>query len=309
MTMIAGQPPPEQAKLLTQSPEGGETAAVGSLWRLILGVFTQNRLAVVGLGIIVFMALFSFVGPLVYHTNQINTSVTQATLAPSSAHLLGTDEVGYDELGRLMVGGQSSLEIGIAAAVLASLVGMVYGSISGFVGGWIDGLMMRVLDSLLAFPALLLLLLLASIITPTIPIMIGVIAVVAWLVPARLVRGETLAIRTRDYVQAARGVGNTGWRIIARHVVPNVIGVLVVQTTLAVADSILLLASLSYLGLGPPPPAANWGQMLSDGLNYIYDGYWWLIYPPGVAIVLIVIAFNFVGDALRDSLEVRLRQR
>jgi peptide/nickel transport system permease protein len=309
MAMIAGQPSPGEAKLLTQAPEGGEAVAIGSVWRLILGVFTQNRLAVAGIGIIAFMVLFSFAGPLVYHTDQIHTHLSQATLPPSGRHPLGTDEVGYDELGRLMVGGQSSLEIGIAAAILASLVGMIYGAVSGFIGGWIDGLMMRILDSLLAFPALLLLLLLASIVTPTIPIMIGVIALVAWLIPARLVRGETLAIRTREYVQAARGFGNASWRIIARHVVPNVIGVIVVQTTLAVADSILLLASLSYLGLGPPPPAANWGQMLSDGLNYIYDGYWWLIYPPGVAIVLTVIAFNFVGDALRDSLEVRLQQR
>ncbi len=280
-----------------------------STWRLVLRVFIQSKLAVIGLVIIILMILFSFVGPLVYHTNQIQVNLTQVTRAPSASHLLGTDDLGYDVLGRLMAGGQSSLEVGLAAAVLASVVGTIYGAISGFVGGWIDGLMMRVLDSLLALPSLLLVLVVASIVTPTIPVMIGVITLVAWLVPARLVRGETLAIRTRPYIEAGQAAGAHAWRLIARHVVPNVIGIVIVQTTLAVADAMLLLASLGFLGLGPPPPATNWGAMLSNGLNYIYDGYWWLIYPAGLCIVLTVISFNFLGDALRDAFEVRLRQR
>jgi peptide/nickel transport system permease protein len=300
---------PGAAKLRTPAPEGGEVAGAGSAFRLGLRVFLQHRLAVIGLGIIVFMVLFSYIGPLIYHTDQVHTHLTQVNLPPSARHVLGTDEVGYDELGRLMVAGQSSLEVGLAASILASIMGTVYGAISGFLGGWVDGIMMRILDSLLAFPALLLLLLIVSIVPPSIPVMIGVIALVAWLVPARLVRGETLSVRVRDYVQAAKVLGSPAWRTIGRHIVPNVIGVIVVQTTLEVANAILLLAALGYLGLGLPPPATNWGQMLSDGLNFIYDGYWWLVYPPGVAIVLTVLAFNFLGDALRDSLDVRLQQR
>jgi peptide/nickel transport system permease protein len=300
---------PGAAKLRTPAPEGGEVAGAGSAFRLGLRVFLQHRLAVMGLGIIVFMVLFSYIGPLIYHTDQVHTHLTQVNLPPSARHVLGTDEVGYDELGRLMVAGQSSLEVGLAASILASIMGTVYGAISGFLGGWVDGIMMRILDSLLAFPALLLLLLIVSIVPPSIPVMIGVIALVAWLVPARLVRGETLSVRVRDYVQAAKVLGSPAWRTIGRHIVPNVIGVIVVQTTLEVANAILLLAALGYLGLGLPPPATNWGQMLSDGLNFIYDGYWWLVYPPGVAIVLTVLAFNFLGDALRDSLDVRLQQR
>jgi peptide/nickel transport system permease protein len=152
-------------------------------------------------------------------------------------------------------------------------------------------------------------LILATIFTPTVPVLIIVIAMVSWLVTARLVRGETLSLRVRDYVLAAKAAGVRGRWIIVRHIVPNVIGTIVVAATFSVADAILLLAALSYLGLGPPPPAANWGGMLSDGLNYVYDGYWWLVYPAGLAIVLTVVAFNFIGDALRDALEVRLRQR
>jgi peptide/nickel transport system permease protein len=279
-----------------------------SAFRMSASVFLQNKLAIIGLAIIVFMVLFSFIGPLIYHTDQIHTHLSQVDLHPGARHPLGTNEVGYDELGRLMVGGQSSLEVGLAASLLASIVGTIYGAIAGFAGGWVDGLMMRILDTLLAFPALLLLMLITSIITPTIPVMIAVIGLVAWLVPARLVRGETLAVRVRDYVQAAKAVGSRTSRTISRHIVPNVIGVVVVQTSLEVANAILLLAALGYLGLGAAPPATNWGQMLSDGLNYMYDGYWWLIYPPGIAIVLTVLAFNFIGDALRDSLDVRLQR-
>ena len=294
---------------VSAAPEGGEGRATGSIWRLIFDVFIKNRLAVAGLLIIGLMFLFSFAGPLFYHTDQVHTKINELNLRPSGAHPLGTDNLGYDVLGRLMLGGQSSLEVGLAAAILASLVGTAWGAVSGFVGGWIDAVMMRVVDSLLAIPYLLFVLLLASIFTPSIPMLIIVIALVSWLFTARLVRGDTLSLRVRDYVVAAKAVGTRNWLIVVRHIIPNVMGTVVVATTFSVADSILLLAALSYLGLGPPPPAANWGGMLTNGLTYVYDGYWWLIYPAGIAIVLTVVAFNFIGDALRDSLEVRLQER
>ncbi len=279
------------------------------LWHTIFRVFAESRLALAGLIIIIFMLLFCFLGPVFYHTNQVLTNLAQVNKPPSAKHLLGTDSDGYDVLGRLMLGGQSSLEVGLAAAALASVFGTTWGAISGFFGGWVDAVMMRVVDSLLAIPYLLLMLLLASIFIPTIPVLIIVIGLVSWLVTARLVRAESLTLRTRDYVQAARVVGVRPAKIIRRHIVRNLVGVIVVQTTFEVANAILLLAALSYLGLGPPPPAANWGGMLTNGLDYIYDGYWWLIYPAGVSIVLTVMAFNFIGDALRDAFDVRLRQR
>jgi peptide/nickel transport system permease protein len=290
-------------------PGVDEEAEGSGILRLIAESFIERRLALVGLGIIVLIALFSFLGPHFYHTDQVHTNMGDVTRPPSDAHPLGTDQVGYDILGRLMLGGQSSLEVGLAAAILASIVGTAWGAVAGFLGGWVDAVMMRVVDSILAVPPLLFILLMATVFTPTIPVLIGVIALVAWLPTARLVRGESLSLRVRDFVHASKGVGARNGRIILRHIVPNVIGTIVVQTTFSVADAILLLAALSYLGLGPPPPAANWGGMLTEGLEYIYDGYWWLIYPAGLAIVLTVVAFNFVGDGLRDALEVRLQRR
>jgi peptide/nickel transport system permease protein len=169
--------------------------------------------------------------------------------------------------------------------------------------------MMRIVDALLAIPTLFLLIYLFTVFQASVPLMILVIGLVAWLVPARLVRAETLSLRTRDYVQAVRGMGGTRRRMVARHIVPNTIGTIMVNATFQVADAIVTLASLSFLGLGIQPPAANWGQMLSSGLTYVYAGAWWLIYPPGIAIVLTVMAFNAVGDSLRDAFDNRLRGR
>lgn len=290
-------------------PEGGQIARGGSPLRLIAATFVENKLAVIGLVIVVLLVLFCFVGPLIYHTDQVNANLLTENLAPSGAHPLGTDQNGYDQLGRLMVGGQTSIEVGLAAAALATVFGVGWGAIAGFVGGFVDSLMMRVVDSLLAIPSLFLLLVLASIFTPNVWILIVVVAIVAWLVPSRLVRGESLSLRVREYVEAVRVMGGRGPRIIVRHLIPNTIGTIAVSATFQVADAILLIAALSFLGLGPAPPAANWGEMLSSGVQFSYNGYWWLVYPPGVAIVLIVVGFNFIGDALRDALEVRLRQR
>ena len=261
----------------------------------------------VGLGIVALMILFSFIGPLIYRTDQVHTSIEQATLAPSAAHPLGTDEVGYDVLGRLMLGGQTSLEVGVAAALIATSFGVLWGAIAGFFGGLLDALMMRVVDALIAIPALFLLVVLGTIITPSVPVLVVVIGAIAWLVPARLIRAETLSLRTRDFVDAVRVMGGSEARIVLRHILPNAVGTVVVNATFQVADAILTVAALSFLGLGVPPPAANWGSMLSSGVNYTFAGYWWLIYPAGIAIVITVVAFNVIGDALRESLDVRLR--
>lgn len=272
----------------------------GTLTRKLIGV-VENKLAAVGLGIIVLFILFCYVGPLIYHTDQVHIDLSQATLPPSRAHPLGTNEVGYDQLGRLMVGGQSSLEVGIAAALLAGVFGTLWGAISGYAGGFIDSAMMRIIDALLAVPALFLLLFLTSIARPTVGLLILVIALISWLGPARLVRAQALVLRTRDYVTSVRLMGGGPLRAVVRHIAPNAIGTVVVNATFQVADAILIVAALSFLGLGIPPPAANWGDMLSNGINYTYDGYWWLIYPPGLAIVAVVVAFNLIGDASRDS--------
>jgi peptide/nickel transport system permease protein len=277
--------------------------------RATLRAFLENRLAVAGLVLVVAFVVFCFFGPLVYHTEQIATNLAGANQPPGAGHPLGTDDVGYDELGRLMVGGQSSLEIGVAAAVLATVFGTFWGAIAGYLGGFVDAVMMRIVDTLLAIPTLFLLLILAAIFTPTLGLLIVVVSFGAWLSPARLVRGETLSLRTREYVQAVRMMGGGGKRVVLRHIMPNAIGTIVVNATFQVADAILLVAALSYLGLGIAPPHADWGNMLSNGTEFVQNGYWWMILPPGIAIMLVVVAFNLLGDALRDALEVRLRKR
>ena len=265
-------------------------------------------LARIGTVTIVLVVLFCFVGPLVYHTNLINPNQLLIVKPPSRDHLLGTDGNGFDALGELMAGGQSALEIGLASAFLASIFGALYGAVAGYLGGFWDGLLMRIVDTMLAIPGLLLLLLLAVIFSDSTPALIIILALFAWLGPARLVRGETLTLRTREYVQAARLMGASGIRIIVRHIVPNALSTIVVNTTFNVADAILALASLSFLGLGPPPPAINWGGMLSDGSEYLVEGAWWLVYPAGAAIVITVVAFNFLGEGIEEALGARARK-
>lgn len=294
----------------TVGPVQPKDAPPRGLWRQGLIVFCENRLALVGLCLFVLLAGVCFLGPLVYQTDQVHTDLTAVHLAPGEqGHPLGTDGVGYDQLGRLMLGGQTSIIVGLAAGILATIVGTLLGAIAGFVGGWVDAAVMRVVDAMMSIPSLFLFMLLAAIVTPSVPMLILIIGAFAWLGPARLVRGEALTLRSREYVQAMRGMGGTGGRAVRRHIIPNAIGTVIVNATFQVADAILYVAYLSFLGLGVPPPAANWGGMLSDGLADTYSGHWWLLYPPGIAIILIVLAFNFIGDGLRDAFEVRLRRR
>jgi peptide/nickel transport system permease protein len=325
MSMIT--PPPDSSALAAPidviqteiTGDGAQTADGGgispsqkprSMFRRGWEVFAENKLALVSLGVIVFIFLFCFVGPLIYRTNQVNTNLLLTLCHPSSAHLLGCDDVGYDELGRLMVGGQTSLEVGLAAAFVSVVFGALYGAISGFVGGPLDSLMMRIVDAGLSLPYLMVLIILSVIFHPNPIIMIVLIAAFYWLGVARLVRGETLTLRTREYVQAVKVVGGSGLRSVTRHVMPNAIGTIIVQATFAVADSILILSGLGFLGLGVSPPHTDWGPMLSEGLTYIQGGdYWWLIYPAGLAIIITCICFNFIGDALRDAFETRLQRR
>jgi peptide/nickel transport system permease protein len=273
-------------------------------------VFAENKLALASVGFVVFIFLFCFVGPVFYKTNQVNTNLELYLCKPSAEHLLGCNDLGYDQLGRLMVGGQTALEVGLAAAIVSVFFGTLYGAISGFVGGPVDAVMMRIVDAGLSLPSLMVIIILSVIFHPTPLVIIFIIAVFYWLGVARLVRGETLSLREREYVQAVRVIGGRPLRSVTRHIVPNSIGTIIVQATFAVADAILTLSVLGFLTLGVAPPATDWGSMLSGGLNYIQGGnYWWLIYPPGVAIILTCIAFNFIGDALRDAFETRLQRR
>ena len=294
---------------LASGPDSGDVVATAKPWAMIGRAFIENKVALLGLIIVVLIAGFCFIGPLLYHTNQRQPDLLALNQPPSAKHPLGTDYVGFDVLGRLMVGGQSSIEIGLAVAILATTFGVIWGAISGFFGGVVDAVLMRVVDIVLAIPALFIFIYLASVFRPTILLLIIVVSALSWVGPARLVRGETLSLRVREYIQAVRVMGGSSERMIFRHIVPNTVSTIVVNATFQVADAILILATLSFLGFGLPPPAATWGGMLTNGINYLYDGYWWEIYPAGLIIVLTVIAFNFIGDGLRDALQVRLQRR
>jgi peptide/nickel transport system permease protein len=303
-----------EAALGTLAPDGqaakpARDPADASALRLVLRTFTENRAALAGLVIIVLVILFCYAGPLLYSTNQVNVNLALVNLRPSAAHLLGTDNNGYDVLGRLMAGGQVSIEVGLAVGVVSTVIGVLYGTIAGYFGKFLDAVMMRIIDVGLAIPAVFLFIFVSRVITPTVWLLILLLSGMSWLVPARLVRGDVLSLRVREYVQAARGLGGRPWQIIYRHLVPNSIGIIVVNGTFQIANAILMLAVLQFLGFSIPPPTPSWGTMLSNGINFLFDGYWWQVYPPLIAIVLLVLAFNLVGDGLRDAFEVRLQRR
>jgi ABC-type dipeptide/oligopeptide/nickel transport system permease subunit len=295
--------------LPTTPPEGGEVQIIASGWRLALREFLSNRLAVVGLLLIVFFLIFCFLGPLVYHTNQSLTNPLITDLAPGAGHPLGTDDNGFDELGRIMAGGQTALEIGFFASFIATVIGTLWGAIAGLAGGIVDGILMRIVDILLSIPYLLIVLVLATKYSATVFDESMIIGLFAWLVPARLVRGEVLTLRERDFVNAARVMGSSRSRLVLRHLIPNALSVVIVNVTFQIADAILILAYLGFLGFGLQYPSASWGDMLGNAQQYVSSGYWWLVYPVGGCLVVVVLACNLVGDALRDALDVRLRRR
>ncbi len=290
-------------------PEGGEVQVIASGWRMAMREFASNRLAVLGLGVLVFFVLFCFLGPLFYHTNQTVFNPLTTDLPPGGGHPLGTDEHGFDELGRIMKGGQSAIEIGFAASLIATVVGTLWGAVAGLVGGLVDGIMMRIVDILLSIPFLFIVLVLATKFSSTVIALSLLLGFFSWLVPARLVRGEVLTLRTRDYIHAARVMGSGQGRLVYRHLIPNALSVVIVNITFQVADAILALAYLGFLGFGLQYPNTSWGDMLGNAQQYVASGYWWLVYPVGACLVAVVLAANLVGDALRDALDVRLRRR
>ena len=291
------------------TPEGGEVASSGSPWVLVARTFAQNKLALIGVAVVVIIILFSFLGPLLDHTDQINPNLIEVNLGPGGGHPLGTDSSGFDILGRLMKGGQSSIEVGIAVGLVSTIAGLIYGAIAGYFGGGLDSVLMRIVDIGLAIPIVFLFIFVAQIYKPSLTLLIVLLTFVSWLIPARLVRGETLSLRTREYVQAVQVMGGRSGRIILKHIIPNTIGTIMVTVTFQIANAILTLAVLQYLGFGLPATTPTWGSMLSDGTTYLQDGYWWQVYPALIIIVITVVAFNFIGDALQDAFDVRLQER
>lgn len=303
---VEAAPPP---RVGSSHDEAVEEAIVPVVRRTRFRALFENKVAVVGLAVIVGLVLFAYVGPLIYHTDQTGTFLARANQPPSAHFPLGTGPEGRDLLGSLMAGGRSSIEIGFGVAALATLFGMAWGAISGYVGGVVDAVMMRIVDALMSIPILFFIVLLAAIIHPTLLVIFLILSAGSWMAAARLVRGEVLSLRERQYISASWLFGGKSLHILIRHIMPNVLGVVLVAGTFAVADAILAFAGMTFLGFGLPPPATSWGELLTVGVGNVFDGYWWQLWPPAIALVLVVLAVNVAGDGLRDVVEQRFVRR
>ena len=264
----------------------------------------RRKGAMFGLVVVVLFILVAILAPLISPYDPIATSFTQVRKPPSWAHWLGTDEVGRDVLARIIWGARASLSAGLVSVGIALGIGVPLGILAGYAGGWVDALLSRIVDAMLAIPFLILAIALAAFLGPSLSNAMIAIGVTATPVFIRLTRGQTIAAKVEDYVEAARAVGNPPWRIALRHVLPNITAPLIVQATLAIAAAVIAEASLSFLGLGQQPPAPSWGSMLNTAKNYIDNAPWMAVWP-GLAIFLLVLAFNLLGDGLRDALDPR----
>jgi peptide/nickel transport system permease protein len=271
--------------------------------------FAENRLAVIGAVIIVLLYAAALASPLISRYPYDEITAGMRDKPPSAEHWLGTDRNGRDVYSRLIKGGQVSLAAGFASVVIIMSVGVVLGAAAGFFGGLIDGGIMRFTDILLSVPQLLLLITAASLFHPGLKTTVIVIGLTSWPGTARLVRGQFLALKGQEYITAARASGAGPFRIIAAHLFPNSLAIIIVQATLWLSYAIILETSLSYLGLGVVIPTPSWGNMLQDGQREMIAGAWWLTLFPGLAIFLTVLSFNLMGDGLRDALDPRHRRR
>ena len=284
-------------------------AAGRSQWAIAASEFRRNGLAVAGLYLMVLLYVVTLLTPyLAPYDPSIQTDIVATRyLSPSPTHLMGTDRFGRDILSRVLYGARISLSIGFIAMGIAVTLGTAIGAIAGFFGRAVDTVLMRFVDMLISFPRLVLVVAVIAIFEPSIQLVIAVLGLTLWPSIARIVRGEVLSLREREFVQAARALGLSDARIIARHVVPNVLAPVIVAATLGIGNTILLEAGLSFLGFGVQPPTPSWGNMVSMGRNVLVRA-WWVATFPGLAIVFTVVAFNLIGDGLRDALDPRLRR-
>jgi ABC-type dipeptide/oligopeptide/nickel transport system permease subunit len=257
-----------------------------------------------GLAVVVALALAAAAAPWLAPGDPYRGELTAALRAPSTAFPLGTDAQGRDVLSRVLFGARLSLAVGLTSQLISLASGLLLGLLAGFRGRWVDAVVMRAADVTLAFPSLLLLIAVAAAVRPSLPVVCVVIGAVGWAGMARLVRGQVLVARGLDYVQAARALGASDARLVARHVLPNVLGPIIVAATLGVGSAIMAEAALSFVGLGAQPPTPSWGAMIAEGRDLLRVAPWVSLFP-GLAIGLTVFGVNLVGDGLRDALDVR----
>src|SRR3954469_14840076 len=265
---------------------------------------SRRKGAMLGLSIVLFFIVLALLAPWLAPYDPLATSWGAVRKAPTLAHLFGTDDIGRDVLSRVVWGTRASLLAGVVSVSIALSLGVPIGMLAGYAGGWTDGVISRFTDAMLACPFLILAIALAAFLGPTLENAMIAIGISATPVFIRLTRGQVLAVKVEDYVEAARALGNPHLRIALRHILPNVLAPLIVQATLAHAAAVIAEASLSFLGLGQQPPAPSWGSMLNVAKNYVGQAPWMAIWP-GLSIFLLVLSFNLLGDGLRDALDPR----
>ena len=285
---------------------GAAVAAHDSPARRALRRLLARRTAVFGLLVVVLMAALALLAPWIAPFDPLATSFAMVRKAPDGANWFGTDEVGRDLLSRVIWGGRASLAAGVISVTIAVGVGVPLGMLAGYVGGVVDAVVSRITDAMLAIPFLILAIALAAFLGPSLGNAMIAIGITATPIFVRLARGQVLAVRAEDYVEAARAVGNPPARILLRHILPNILPPVIVQATLAIAAAIIAEASLSFLGLGQQPPAPSWGSMLNTAQRFLTQAPWMAVFP-GLAIFVTVLAFNLFGDGLRDALDPRTR--
>jgi oligopeptide transport system permease protein len=282
------------------------------LWQDAWQRFRRNRLALVGAVVVLILVLVAFLSPLLVHlgiiVDPIHQQVENIEVGPGMAgHPLGTDELGRDTLSRLMFGSRISLSVGILVQGIILPIGLAIGLTAGYFGGRIDNLLMRFTDIWYAFPDLLFVLVLVSVFGPNLLSIFGAIALVNWVGLARLVRGQVLSIKEKEFIEAARSSGSPPFKLIVKHLLPNSLGPIIVTLTFGIPNAIFLEAALSFLGVGIPPPTPTWGQMVLDGYEAIYANPSSVVFP-ALAIGFTLLAFSFIGDGLRDALDPRMRR-
>jgi len=283
------------------TPEQIETGS--SLWRDAWSRLRKNKLAVCGGAILLTLSLLCIFGPIFSQSYQEQNLDLGAT-APSAAHWLGTDTLGRDLFARILYGGRISIMVGLVATFVALAIGVSYGAVAGFFGGKLDAVMMRIVDIMYALPFTIFVILLMVFFGRNIFLLFFAIGAVEWLTMARIVRGQIMSIKKMEYIEAARALGLGRRLIIFRHMIPNVLGPIIVYTTLTIPAVMLLEAFLSFLGLGVQPPMSSWGVLIKDGAEKMEE-FWWLLVFPGGVFSLTLFSLNFLGDGLRDALDVR----
>jgi len=286
----------------------GPSVAPRSLWADAWRRLLKNRMAVISGGLVVFIVLFSFLGPLLVPGDAITQNIDLGASPPSAAHWLGTDTLGRDMLVRTMMGGRIALLVGLVATVVALIIGVTWGAVAAYVGGKADEVMMRVVDVLYAFPTVVFVIVIMALFdTRNILVLFALLGAISWLNMARIVRGQVLSLRSREFVEAARAIGTSTRSILFKHIVPNTIGVIIVYSTLSLPSVMLREAFLSFLGLGVQAPRASWGTLVTEGASQILV-YPWILVGPGVVMSLTIFALNFLGDGLRDALDPQMRK-